>query len=317
MPKGIHTASATVLFERAPTTEALEDAIRGFDVRKRLEAGSPTWISGAPGFVIELFPKINGLVAVQLFDRAWPDGMGDPKTDVDLFGAWTMGFFGPFTFPGNLSRAMQHCFEQPSGRELARRHTAFVRMTSSYVFGAGPEVRVRPDGYDARAELDALVRLSRALLTVPRALCYFNPNGEVLADAERLDAVAAHAKQRGVPQLEAWSNIRMVKIGELDGWMLMDTVGLPQLDADDLEACFRGDGYEPGEVAAFLRNASSYVLERRAEIRNGDTFDGPGGVRWQVWRQSKSLMPMPRPVMRWLPQDGSSPPKELLGDALQ
>jgi hypothetical protein len=84
-----------------------------------------------------------------------------------------------------------------------------------------------------------------------------------------------------------------------------------QLDAPDHEACFRSDAYEPAEVGNFLRNASSYVVERGPVIRSGDTMDGPGDVRWQGFIVEQGRMTPPRRVIRWFPQDHRTPPAEL------
>ena len=68
---------------------------------------------------------------------------------------------------------------------------------------------------------------------------------------------------------------------------LMDTVGMSQLDAPDHEAYFQSTAYEPGEVDTFLRNTSVYVVKQGLIIRDGDTADGPGNVRWQGFNVSE------------------------------
>jgi hypothetical protein len=90
-------------------------------------------------------------------------------------------------------------------------------------------------------------------------------------------------------------------------------VGMSQLDVVDHEAAFKRGRYDPSEVANFLRNASDYVLEKGPIIKDGDTIDGPGGIRWQGATFDKPVCDPPREVIRWLPLDRSSPPKELLG----
>ncbi len=103
MPKGVHTAGFAVLFERAPSLEAIEENLRGFKHRRAPANIAPGWMSSGRGLVADLFPSINGRAAIDVFDGEWPDHMGDPKGDVMLFGSWSMGFFGPFTFRGTSS----------------------------------------------------------------------------------------------------------------------------------------------------------------------------------------------------------------------
>jgi hypothetical protein len=80
----------------------------------------------------------------------------------------------------------------------------------------------------------------------------------------------------------------------------MDTVGMEQFDAPDHEACFSAR-FEPSEIAQFLRNISHYRWQNGDILRDGNTTDGPGGVRWRVQWFAESLTAPPRPVLRWVP----------------
>lgn len=291
-----------MLFEKAPTLEAVEEALSGFKHRRAHANVPPGWMSSGTGLVADLFPSINGRAAIDVFASEWPDGMGDPKSDAMLFGAWTMGFFGPFTFPGNLERAVQHSYEFEAAGRLARAHRAFVRVNASYVFGAGPDAKVSPEGYDALTELEAMTRLGRELLSVPGALVYFNPSGEVLADAERIDGTLGFARGADVSPMPLWSNVRMAHLSDVPGWIVMDTIGMGQLDRDDLEAVFPASGFDPGNVAGFLRNAAEYLRARGPVVKDGNTMDGPGR-HWVASMREEGVMPgLGRPVLRWSPQ---------------
>jgi hypothetical protein len=92
---------------------------------------------------------------------------------------------------------------------------------------------------------------------------------------------------------------------------MMDTVGMGQLDAPDHEAFFESTAYELGEVDAFLRVMSSQIVSKGPIIRDGDTADGPGNVRWQGFDVSKGRVAPPRPVIRWFPLDRRKIPAEL------
>jgi hypothetical protein len=183
-------------------------------------------------------PEVNGYVLVDVLPHPWPDKMGDPKADPELFGAWGMGWFGPFVFPGNLMRAVEHSRGWSSAAQKTAEHAAFVRIKSSYVLGAGPEVRFLPDDYDALKELLFVTDVARSLLSLSQAVCYFNPNGETLHSPDSLESSLKYHADHGLPPLDVWSNIRRFEIGEV-GWTLMDTVGMRQLDVDDHEVVFR------------------------------------------------------------------------------
>lgn len=310
--KGHFTASACVLFERPVALEQLEGALTGFEIVKRIPEVT-NWVFSGPGLAVAFRPDINGYVAVDTVDKPWPDHMGDAKTEPMLFGAWATGLFGPFTFPEGLKRATQHSWGWPTGATIADRHSAFVRIKASYVFGDVPgDMPVFPKGYDPLAELEFVTRIALAVLRLPGALCYFNPNGEALRNLQRLEDALAFSRQQNVPPLDVYSNVRLFN---MDGWLLMDTVGNGQLglpDLPDLEACMLKDrNYDLQSVDPFLRNTTLYVLHRGEVFRDGDTIDGPGKVRWRAWNRRTALISPPRRTLRFFPEEGSKPPDGL------
>ena len=92
----------------------------------------------------------------------------------------------------------------------------------------------------------------------------------------------------------------------------MDTVGNGQFDLPDLEAIYDADKFEPSDVERFLRYASLYMLRGDEDVDEGDTADGPGDISWVAMQCDEALSDPPRPTIRWVPQDGSEPPSELL-----
>ena len=312
MPKGFFTQSAIILLERPIELDALAECLNGFDEARRIDRGSSEWMGGL-GFALPMRPEVNGGVIVDLVDRPWPDHMGDTKDEVGLFGAWTMGWFGPFTYPGNLARAQAMSFAWDDATKVSSKHQAFVRIKSSYSMGGVAEdALVMPVDYEALPELEYVTEIARAVLLAPGALAYFNPNGEVLRSRAGLDEEMDWHRARDLLPLPAWSNVRLFNLN--DSWSMMDTVGMEQLDVIDHEACFLTDEYEPQEIDSFLRNATNYVRENGPVIKDQDTMDGPGGIRWQACAFEESLAPRPRSVLRWLPVDGSRPPPIALGE---
>ena len=116
MPKGFYTQSACVLLAKPTTLDAITPLLSEFRIVKRMDDYKETHFGG-PSLVVDYRPEVNGLVSVDIREGQWPDGMGDPKSDPMLFGAWTMGQYGPFTFPGGLQRAQQQLWAWPEGKE--------------------------------------------------------------------------------------------------------------------------------------------------------------------------------------------------------
>ncbi|QDU25965.1 hypothetical protein ETAA8_10370 [Anatilimnocola aggregata] len=308
MPKGIFVQCGCILLSEAVAVEEIERALASYEVIRRTDPG-PSWIFGGYGLLVKYRPQVNGLVLVDIVNKPWPDGMGDPQANPELFGGWTMGQFGPFTFPGSLQRAAQQSWVWPAGKSIVGDHRAFMRVRCSYVLGAGPDAPVMAADADAVDELEHVTGICQALLSLPTALCYFNPNGEVLRDQAGMQESMQFADQNEVLPLDLWSNIRLFNISS--EWLLMDTVGNSQLDLPDIEAIFVKK-YDPSEIDNFLRNISFYLhTEGRNVIKPGDTMDGPGNIRWQARLYENGISDPPRPVLSWLPVDGSTPPVEL------
>ena len=309
--KLMFTQGLAILLRKAVTLDAIEELLTDFTVVSRHEE-STSWPLWGPSLTVAYRPEVNGHVAVDSVDHRWPDRMGDLKTDVEVLGAWQMGHFGPATWPGSLERACQNSWAWPDGRSAPLQHQAFIRIRSSYAFGKSDNPIFIPDDYDAVRELKFVSRIAAALVRLPQAICYFNPNGECVVDASRfLDCLNAYAADGEMP-LHVWSNVRFFNLEDSDPvWHLMDTVGMSQLDAPDHEAFFESTAYEPLEVDNFLRIMSAYVVTNGPIIRHGDTTDGPGNLKWQGFHVDEAYNMPPRPAIRWFPQDRRKIPAKL------
>ena len=310
--KGFFTQGAMVLTERPLEAAAVERALGLFRVVKHTPAqGEKNWTSGYPTWIVEWRPEVNGAVIVDVVDASWPDNMGDPRSPggQSLFAAWSMGFMGPVTWPGNLLRATQYAeaFGDKAAAAASKRHAAFVRVRSTYVLGADDNAKVMPEDYEARPELEFVTAVAVALAAAPGALCYFNPGGETLYTAAELHRTLEESRKSNLPPLPVWSMGRLSKLDDAPPWMLADVIGMEQLDAQDHEACFRRDQHDASEVMNFLRNTTNYTLENGPVIKDGHTTDGPGGV-WRAMELEEGLLPAPRPVLRWIPEDSDPPP---------
>jgi len=309
MPKGLFTQCACILLDRPTSLDEVQTALSGFDVYGRTEATAEESFGG-PSLLLDYRKAVNGLVAVDVVNRPWPDDMGDIEDNPTEFGAWAMGQYGPFTYPGGLERATEQSWTWDDAAETQQKHQAFVRVRASYLHDRGDDAPVVPEDYDAIDELQYVTKVAAALLDLPGALCYFNPGGEVLRDQDGLRESLNFAWANELPPLDSWCNVRLFLIN--DQWSLMDCVGNSQVDLPDLEACFYSDAYDFGEVDNLLRGLTLYLLEEGEVIEDGDTVDGPGGVMWQTMLVEESLCDPPRSVIRLVPLDDRTPPDEVI-----
>lgn len=308
MAKGFYTQGVAVLFDRAPSLDAITAAL-GVPVKKRLDAFED-WAMSGPCVIVEHDAKRNGYVSIDVVDRPWPDAMGDPKSETSVFAAWSMGHFGPLAYPQSLERAWQHAYHfERSPRDVVARHRAFVRVRLSYIFGAREDARLIPDGVEPTAELARVFGLARSLLGVEGASLLFAPGADLLFTAAQVDERLADARAGKRLPIDLYTNVRMFRLdGLADGWTLMDTTGLEALDRTDLEVCFDRSA-SPEAIARLLRNLSLYVAQKGDVFRDGHTVDGPGG-RWVARALDESLAAGPRRVVRFT-REGARLPEAL------
>lgn len=299
MPKGFFTQGLVVLLEENVPLDEVAALLANLPIIRRIDAPEVGWEMSGPAVLLAFRPEVRGTVTVDVVDHAWPDDMGHPQTAPDLFAAWGMGYFGPGTYPGGLQRAVQQSWRWEGAEEAVGRHRAFVRIRCTYAIGAEPDAPVIPEGYDPVEELRFLTSVMQTLLKHPKAICYFNPNGEVLLPPTLCRELIDHNTRHGLPFLDLWTNVRMFRLG--DGWLLMDSIGNSQVDRQDHEVAFPEDRFQPEDVDVFLRNLSLYLLEKGPVVQDGDTTDGPGETRWQARELSEGVSSPPRNLLRWLP----------------
>ncbi|EDY16549.1 conserved hypothetical protein [Chthoniobacter flavus Ellin428] len=309
MPKGFHTQGLVILLKSPQSLDALRRCVPQFEVVKEGPAAGEVWMAG-PSLIVAYRPEVNGYVSVDVVDRRWPDHMGDPKKEAMLFACWSMGHFGPFAYPGGLQRAVQQSWTWKEAGATVQKHTAFIRLRTSYIFGAGRDAKVIPPDYDSEHELQFLTSLAGALLECPAALCYFNPNGEVVLPKSIFDDSAAHHTSNELPPLNLWCNVRLFQLG--GGWLMMDSVGGNQLDSIDIEVGFPQSLCTPREIDRFIRDTSLYILRKGDVIKDGDTVSGPGNVDRRGKHFEKGMSDPPRRTLRFLPCDQKGIPEILL-----
>jgi len=324
MAKGLFTQGMCVLLREPMSMSEVEKRLSMFTPTARQESLED---DDAPEtLVMEYRPEVDGHLLVTPSSARWPDDMGEPDENPEAFVAWSLGQFGPLTYPGCLGRGLAQSDLQDSVREDALNHTAHVRVLISYIVGADDDddsdddLPLMPEGYNAIDELQTVIRAVTALLESPQAICYFNPGGELIMDDSQLRRVLNKAWNEDQPPLKAWVQTRRLQesngIGS-DRWHIIDSVGHGQLDIPDLEAVYVGDDYPEEQVEQFLEVITQELMadEGQEELFiEGEVREGPGDSNWRSFACGDALNAPPRPTIRWVPEDEHEVPEIVLDD---
>lgn len=324
MAKGLFTQGIVVLLRQSVSIEEVAAAIDDFYPSEPI-AASEDWTFLGPAVLLNMDEDGSGKVVVDVVDHRWPDAMGgsldgsqddsESTEDRKISDAWGLGNFGPHNYPGSLQRACEQSWVWEDGRELGDEPQAFIRVRSSYVLGEEDDAPILPEGYEPFDELALVTEVAAAITELPQAICYFNPNGEVLRDLKTLNESFEYAEENDFPPLDLWSNVRLYRLE--NDWAVMDTVGNSQLDLLDVEACFHAESYEFSEIESFLRLVTCFLEEAEEPIEDGDSVEGPGDKVWKIWRIDDSIAAPPRQVLRCLPQDDREVPEQYRVPAME
>ncbi len=349
MPKGFFNQCLVVLFKKEININDLKPFIKD-TIIKEIDEGENIYING-PQLVLDYKtrskPELNGQVYIDLIQEPWPDDMN--SNDNNIIVAWTMGSFGPFTFPGNLGRAVQQSWAWKEASDQVKLHKSFVRVRLNYLsdkknpdFNKVIEERDLNEEYlkfekemdeeESRLsdeleennptpplevinpvdELEFLTKAVVDLLEHSDAICYFNPNGEMVLDKKSLKEKFDYCLDNNLPALTTWCNIRFVKLSE--EIYLMDSVGNQQLDQPDIEVLFSIKKYSPEDVDTFIRDFSLYICKNDVDFQDGETADGPGYITWHGYfiKHGDNIYDPPRTTIRWIANDNTTIPKNYL-----
>lgn len=303
MPKGLFCQTVCLLTDGTTTLDEVLESLRGSEfVVLRQTTGQKEWHFGGPSLIILYCAETNGTVGIDLLPQSWPDSMGDAKSDLTLFGAWSLGQFGPFTYPQGLARARHYGWMWQEGSDAAARHTGVIRVRMTYVGGSGPDAPVAPKDRSATDELNFLTRLVLTIGACRGVICYFNPNGETLQSMDGIRATLDECEQQKTEPLDLWCNLRYCNIDS--EFALLDTVGNGQLDVPDVEAVFSPSEHQPSDIASFLRGITRHVMHSGQVLSVGTQLRGVNGDddAWVVEQPETSLMLPPRRVLRVAPR---------------
>jgi hypothetical protein len=301
------TQCVTVLFERAPTLADLKSVIAVETTEAPAAEAEQGWVLTGPSLTLDHRKDVNGKLQIDVIDVPFPDAMGSPDREPTLFAAWSMGHFGPTTYPGALERASLHEVDRELVA-LTEKHTAFVRIRVSYVLGASSEAPVLPDHYDPIHELAAVSELAVQIGGVDGALVIFNPNAERLLTAQRLRTALDRAP---ILPVDVWTSARRVRPQQLPDWLIFDTVGMGQLDVADHQLVLPIDHGTAEHAPALLCSMAAYDAAHGGVLSPGDTAsDTDGRGVTAEWASEATLGP-PRAVLAWVPDDLEEIPEEL------
>ncbi|WP_068140737.1 DUF4261 domain-containing protein [Roseimaritima ulvae] len=318
MVRGIYTQGAAVLLAQPVDFSQVQSCLSGF------ELATTDLTPGQPDEQVLLLKDDqpgDGHAVVIYSNKRWPDDYSGLEGEPEMAAAWARGQYGPLAFPGDLQRAIEQSWRWDEGREEAASHVAHLRILYRYPVDSqdDEDAEDRPideevaseilEETDSVDELHFITRVISRLLELPEAICYFNPGGEVLMNAEDLRGGLNEAWQHDLVPVDMWTNVRLFRATET--WTLMDTIGNEQFDLPDMEVIFENEQFDPSEIESFLRNVVLCVLLDDIEISDGDTVDGPGQQIWQALLCNDGLNDPPRPTIRWY-LDTASPPEELM-----
>ena len=313
--KGLFTQGVAVLFSESPSLAQLRALLDDYEIISENPLGTSQWQMESASFRIACLPEVNGVCLMDVVSRAWPDHLGNSEREPALHAAWALGHFGPFAATGSLSRAIEHAHRWPNAAQLVPQHNAFVRMRISYSLGSVSDgAALLPPDYDPLPELEWLIALARHVTRHTRAVAYFNPNGEVLLSPEGLQKVLDDAALGEAPPLDAMINVRLA---HLEGWQLVDTIGLAQLDFLDQEIVCPDQISSSEELSAFLYDAAYHMVTTETPIITDNSTVGPGGTEWVAEARVASLREPARTILHWTETEGPYEPEHFVMPALE
>lgn len=305
--KGLFTQGVVVLFSEPPSLAQLRGLLGDYEITSENPLGTNQWEIESASMRIACRPEVGGHCLLDVVVRSWPDHLSNSEREPSLHAAWSLGHFGPFTTSGSLARAIEHAHRWEHAAQLAQQHMAFVRMRISYTLASNAPAAPLPPDYDSLPELEWLINLANHVCKHPRAVAYFNPNGEVVLSPPDLQKVLDDAGHSQAPPLDAIMNVRLAL---LDGWQLVDTIGMAQLDMPDQEILCPEGVSSSEELSAFLFDAAYHMATTEQPIVTDNSTTGPGGTEWVATQRVTSLREPARVIVHWTEIEGPEEPEE-------
>jgi hypothetical protein len=184
--------------------------------------------------------------------------------------------------PSKLDAAVRQTWDWPAARDLVARakHHLIVTEMMARVFSPADRVEM-------------FYSVLSLILEAAKPLCIHCHHAERIVDPTRLTRASGAASS--TERMAAFLNVRLFRIENDPGAMVMDTRGLAALCLPDLQVHFRD--LEPRKVAAALYSTGVYIYENGDCIQDGHTVQGLSAD--QKWRcqHEESLLPPKRAVL--------------------
>lgn len=317
----------TLLF---PTTEApeldlLQDALTtafldsgDLSLLRRLPPVRPGWFLGSPALVYRWTPDLDSpgariqrplTVLVDSVAESLPEALSGGALTEDVAAAWALGCFGAGAAPGALRRALRHP-GWPDAAAMLATHRGVVRIRLSYAFGQGDDAHPNPADRDRTAERALLTALALPILELPTVLGWLHAPGEALRQPREVRRALQHARDDKRLPIELWTHARVTPVADTGGWLLVDTVGMEDFGARDVELAVAPDSVAIEDAVRFVRNLSLYAVAEHDRFKAGHTAEGPAG-RLIARPRGRGVLDPPRRVVRWVPVGGPSVPHVL------
>ena len=296
------TQCVCVLLDRAPSISEIAKVLSGYELLGEAPPaeGEHGWAFGGSSLTLTYRSEVNGRACIDVIDSSWPDEMGSPDREPTIFAAWSMGHFGPTTYPGALARAVTHHLGPAELSAVVPRHRAVLRVRTSYVFGAGKDAPILPAHYDAIHELRFASEIQLRLASVPGVLVLFDPNAELLLAPERL---ASGLAREGALPVDVWAGVRRLRPHDPAGWLLGDTLGMGQLDVVDQQIVMPFDHPSADNLGPLLCSIAAYDADLGGVVGPSDTASDAEGRGFTADWAGEALVGPPRPVLAWTPDD--------------
>lgn len=140
-------------------------------------------------------------------------------------------------------------------------------------------------GQPYQTRLRLVYEVARAIARTTRPeVAYWHPAGQMVAPDRLTD-----------DPLDAALNVRLFRVEDHPGDLVMDTLGLAALGAPDVQCHFHG--LEPGKIAGLLRSVGAYVFEKGDVIGDGQTVQGLEKTQKWACHHEMALLPPQRVVV--------------------
>lgn len=275
----------------------------------KIVEGNENWEISNQSLVIPYRPEVNGFIAIDYVNKKWPDSMGS-KDEPILFGAWSTGNFGPFTYPNCLKRSIEQAWTLSAEEKQNISYNGFIRIKISYVFGANESATILPADYKPIDELIFLNKMVSHILLNNEESYFFNPNGEVLLPSGKFQESIKYSENNNIPALDVFSNVRLYRINERTTFM--DSVGNHQLDIPDIEVINPKEKYNLNDISRFIRNTTYYMMINGLVLKDGHTIDGPNNEKWKIYNFENGICDPPRNTIRIFPNAMADIPNQIM-----